>query len=895
MSVVTATAWCRACGAQGNDGAVRCAQCAAPLDRPDSGSARIGRVVPVKGRLGSRNGIALGFSAATAQVLVKGDETVEMPLADFDAAGEVAVPGPQAGGAAGRLWRALRAQQAGTLRAKWDPQVVAAAALRHATATVGSRRAAAIDAVGLGIHEVLSSLGLPESEICWYLARACAASGDTSALLGWLDRLPRQGYAARVALLLGRTADLLRDNALAARAAAQVAPFTADLDARALHAALSQPGTADVLSPLVPFAVAAEGADGSLAEWASAIADLRHPASPFPDGLPTAAALDAYLRARPGTETTAKVDVLRVMPVTLLDQMIDQGAIPPALAAQPGWPAANVAYLRCRLTPGRATVDELRAAGATAELARRHYLAADTAALAALPQEDPAVQHYRALATWRSVAGEPELEGLRPPARLVLGQVASLRAALQSGAEAVVPAEVAADPTCWPLLWRSALQGSLRLPAELAARYPRFADWLDLCGVQRLLFAARWGEAVTAGRAIAARTALEVTSDEALNMVAFGEFQQGKQVTALQTLDDALGGRYTTGLLVNASIVGASQGSVAALPYLVRITRTEQDQAVRSGAYQRAVDLWMQDAASPEYPEELRALVREALAVPQPDDFHRTLLRLADNWDTAWLAGDATVRSENPAQADAARYRRSWARAKTDECSEDLSDVAKVLGEVVKAQPEAEWVRQELRQFVKGIDEAVHTDFGKAIGLVPVIEALLTAGVLDLEYRLIFAGQATGHLAVYFNENDGCVTAEYEQRMLFTAVREFKRRATELTEDHREWVSEELAKCAVISARAVTLALIRDWDNARDRFNALVERQRVDYQNQLVIRRMKRDLVDDEFEPMTARLRGYVALMDELPPNDMTREIKPLITNMVADWSAEIARLRPGL
>lgn len=895
MSVVTATAWCRACGAQANDDAGRCAQCAAPLEPPDPGPDRIGRVVPVKGRLGSRNGIALGFSAAAAQVLVKGDETVEMPLADFDAASEVAVPGQQVGGAAGRLWKALRAQQAGTLRAKWDPQVVASAALRHATATVGSRRAAAIDAVGLGIHEVLSSLGLPESEICWYLARTCAASGDTLALLGWLDRLPGQGYAARVALLLGRTADLLRDNALAARAAAQVAQFTADLDARALHAALAKPGTADVLSPLVPFAVAAEGADGWLAEWASAIVELRHPAPPFPDGLPVSAALDAYLRARPGTETAAKVDVLRLMPVTLLDHMIDQGTIPPALAAQPGWPAANVAYLRCRLTPGRVTVEELRAAGFTAELARRHYLAADTGALAALPQEDPAVRHYRALATWRAVAGEPELEGLRPQARLVLGQVASLRAALLSGAEAVVPAEVAADPTCWPLLWRGALQGSLRLPAELAARYPRFADWLDLCGVQRLLFAGRWAEAVTAGRAIAARTALEVTSDEALNMVAFAQFQQGQQVTALQTLEDALGGRYTTGLLVNASVVAASEGSVAALPYLMRITRTEPDQAVRSGAYQRAVDLWMQDAASPEYPEELRALVREALAVPQADDFHRKLLRLADHQDTGWLAGDATIRSENPAQAGAERYRRTWSKAKTDGCSEDLSDVAKVLGEVVKAQPDAEWARQELNQFVKDLDEAVHTEFGKAIGLVPAIEALLAAGVLDLQYRLIFAAQAVGHLSVYLNENGGCVTADYEQRMLFTAVREFKRRQTELTEDHREWVSEELAKCAIISGRAVALALIRDWDSATDRFNALVQRQRVDYQNQLVIRRMKRDLVDDELDPMTARLRGYLALMDELPPNDTTREVKPVITSMVTDWSAEIARLRPGL
>ncbi len=896
MSAMTATAWCRACGAQAGQEDKWCGRCGVALEAPNPGSVRIGRVVAVKGRLGHRNGISLQESPADVRILVKGDETVEMPLAEFDAASAVDVPGPAVGGAAGRLWKALRAQQGGVLRARWNPEAVTAAALAHATLTIGARRAAALDALALGSQEVVAALGLSAQETCWYQARAAAAAGDTPALLAWLERLPAQGYALRVALLLGRVADLLRDGSLGGRAAAQLAPFAAaDLDARALHAALAAPGTADTIAPLVPFALAVDGADGPLSGWASAIADLRHPAAPFPDSMLTAQALGAYLRVSAGADCAAKADVLRLVPTVLLDEMIELGAIPPELASQPGWQAASAAYLRCRLNPGEASAADLREAGFTAELARRYYLAGNSAELAALPADDATVRHYRALATWRSGVDQAGLEELRPSARAVLSQVTAVRAAVQSGQEAVLSADLAADPTCWPLLWRSAIQGSLRLPGELAGGYPRFADWLDLCGIQRLLFESRWAEAIAAGQALAARTALEVTSDESLNMVAYGQFEQGQPMTALQTLDEALGGRYTTGLLVNASVVAASQGSVAALPYLTRITRSEPDQAVRSGAFQRAVDLWLQDDQSPEYPEGLRSTVREALALPQRDEFHRTLLRLADMHDTAWLAGDATVRSEGPGQADAERYRRTWARAKTDGRKEDLSDVARLLGVLAKRPSPDAWVQQELYEFVKLLDDTVHTDFGEALGLVPTMEALLSAWVLELRYQLVFAAQAAAHTAVYLSEHDGCVARDYEQRMLFDTVRRYKQRQSELSEDEQEYVTSELTKCAAVTARAVTLSVMREWDRATGRFNALVERARVDYQNRYVITRMRRDILEDELDPLVRRLRTYLQLMGELPLNDMGREIQPLLSNIVNEWSAEIARLRPTL
>jgi hypothetical protein len=890
---VTSEPWCRACGASANWGDSKCGRCGVPLEPPDPGAPRVGQVISVKGKMMlRRNGIALQEGGGLVRVLIKGDETVDLPVAEFDLAGPVDVPGPRVGGAAGRLWRAQRASQA--LDAKWNSGTVMSTAQLHATASMGARRAAALDAMVLGAHDLLPALGLTQGEIAWYRAWVAAGAGDTATTLGWLERLPAHGYRPRVTLLLARAADLLKDAVLAARAVAQLAAFAAaDLDARALYAVLARPGTADIIGPLVAFAVAAEGADGRLAEWASAIAATARPALPFPGGLLVAAALDCYLRFRDGAECTAKVDVLRWLPVPLLDEMIDQGAVPRELAGQPGWAAGSRAYVLSRLAPGEAGLDDLAAAGFTAELARRHYLSADTAALDALPAGNEAVRHYRALAAWQSGAGQPSLDGLRPDAGRVLGEVAAARAAVRAGEGAALTETVAADSTCWPLLWQSALQGALRLPGPLAGQYPRFAEWLALCGIQRLLFQSRFQDALAAGRALAARTGLEMTSDEALNMVAFAHFQLGQPGSALQTLDEALGGRYTTGLLVNASIVSASQGSVAALPYLARITSVEPDEAVRSGAIERAVELWRQDGTSPEYPEELRTLVRAALARPQSDELHKTLLDLASGQDKEWLAGSPTVHSANPAQAAWDRYQRAWARRQQDGSQQGLPDVAQVLADVVKSPSPPPWAEHELRKFCTDLDEAVHIDFGEpaAVVLVPTINVLLQADVLELSYRIVFAIQAATHSAFFLGREGQAVSLVYEQ-LLFDTVRLYLKRQAELPDDNQEYVASEVAK-GVVGVSAVTAETLgKEKDAIAERYNALVERQRYadDYQRAR-IRQAKLQIINNEYKPLRDRLSRYHVLLGQVPLDEVGRSLRSDIGGALGEWGNEIKEL----
>ena len=862
--------------------------------------ARIGQVISVKGKMLRRNGIALNEANGMVRVLFKGDETTDMPAVEFDAARPVDVPGPRVSGTAGRLLRAQRASQARVLDGKWNPGPVVDAARLHATVSTGTRRAAALDVLALGAYELLPGLGLSATEIAWYQAWAAAGVGETARMLSWLEQLPAQGYAPRVTLLLNRAADLLADGAAGARAAAQLAPFAeADLDARALHAALAGPGAADPVGPLADFAVAAVAAaapgsdDGRHAGWANAITAIARPAVPVPDALPVAAALDCYLRFRDGAECTATVDVLRWLTVPLLDEMIDKGAVPRELAGRPGWPADRRGYVMSRLAPGEASLDDLTAAGFTAELARRHYLSGDNGALDALPADDENVRHYRALAAWRSGAGQPSLDGLRTDARLVLGEVAAARAAVAAGEDAALAEPIAADPTCWPLLWQSALQGSLRLPGPLAGRYPRFGEWLALCGIQRLLFQSRWEDALAAGRALAARTEIEMTSDEALNMVAFAQLQLGQPASALQTLDDALGGRYTTGLLVNASIAASSQGSAAALPYLARITSDERDEAVRSGAVERAVELWRQDATSPPYPEELRALVRAALAEPQPDELHKTLLLVACLQDKEWLAGFPSVHSANPAQAAWERYQRAWARRKKDGSQEGLPDVAKVLADLVKSPSPPSWAGTELRSFVNDMDQALHIEFGEpdAVVLAPTITVLLQADVLELTYRIVFGIQAATHTAYFLSKEDGVITPVFEQ-LLFDSVRLYLNRQAELPDDDKEYVASEVAK-GVMGVSAVTAdALTKAKDAIADRYNALVQRQRYadEYQLQRIFQ-AKREILNGEFKPLRDRLSRYHVLLGQVPLSDVGRQVRQNIGDALKEWGDEITGL----
>jgi len=889
-ATAVAAIWCRACGHGDVPDVPHCPYCGTGLEPPASGPDLVGHVVEMRGRLSVRHGLALRETSTGVQVLVKTDTLDEVPAAAFAALPQVTVTGPQVTGAAGRLWAAQRSAAQGGLRATWSAELIADAARSQATASTGARRAAALDALTLGLPDVLSTLGLAQSELCWYRAWSAGQAGQLTAVLGWLEQLPAGRYTQLIALLQAHAAALLADSELAARATVLLEPFAGrHPSAGVLLAALAaEPGVA-AADVLLSSAVAAGGADSELAAGASAILELTPPARPFPAGLPTCQALGAYLAGRSGTHLDQPADTLGRLSVALLDELIDGQVIPSSLATA-DWPA-DAAYLRCRLSPADATEAELTNAGFVAELARRRYLAGDQAALARLPSDDSAVRHYQALARWQSGRANGNLDGLRPDARRVLAAVDWVQSEAASGADPEVPELVVADPTCWELLREQALLGSLRLSAQLREQYPEFADWLDLSSLQQLALEDRWVRVISTGRALARECHAEAARDEALSIAAFAELQQGRPGAALQLLDEALAGEYTTGLIVNASIVAAAKGSLAAMPYLTRIVRLETDQRVRAGAIERAIGLWARDDAVTDYPGALRDLVRAALAEAQPDQLFQRLLAITDNNDTAWLAGGGTVYVSGADQAELLRYRRTWARARTEGHDETLASVAEVLADCARATPRAEWVAVELPHFTDGIDAAVHCPFGEGLYLVPAIDTLLEADVLEPAQQLVFAAQAGAHVAFYLAEHDDCIAPDAEQRLLFQTVQRFGREELSLPESAREYVAEELRRCLTAASHAMALVVDREFGRRGEEWNALVRREQYEPANREQILRAERALLDDLAEYVD-RAQNYLSLLNDLKLTEKERPARATLAEAVTKWATEINRLR---
>jgi hypothetical protein len=877
-------------------GAGECAHCATPLVAPDAGPRRIGQVVEMGNRLLSKKGIVIADDGQQVTVASKADAPLVVPATQFDAFAPVPVAGPEVIGAAGRLWRANQAKNDGSIKAKWTSETIESAAAGFASANLASTRAAALDAIALGLTDQVDRLPLSPTEIAWYRACAYASTGDVPALVASVEALPAHGFHGRVPLLLGHVAALYADPALAARARVLLDAFVADdPDARALSVALAPSPDAGVLELSSSYADRLESLGASPAQVMAAIPDAiaRHqrfaslPATST--ATPNLRSLDAYLAGRGGTVMDAALPALAGLPVTLLDELIDVGTLTRIPADAQHWPPAITAYLRCRTNPAEATVDELRLAGFHAELARRFMLSADDAELATLDDSDAAVGHYRAVRAYQLSRTLADADRLRPSVRTVFEQIEALRQTAP-GQRGDAQADLAADSSAWPLIREMAYRGDVSLDADLRARFPNFGAWLDLCGMQRLVFDGRWAEVITAGRRLAS-SPLESMRDEAESMVAFAEWQLGHPAEALRVLDDALSGQFSTGLIVNAALVAAEQGCRPAFPYLIKAMRLATDPRVRQGAVSRAIALWLGDDTVQDYPDVLARMVRESLAIMQPDDgFHSTLLFISTLHDRDWLA-TAAVAAANPAQTNASRYFATRSRVLSDAHPDTLDDLGNMLVKLAQMSPPYDWVTREKTWLTELLLDLVHTDFGDAAWTSSVIATLVGGGILDLAEELVLGMQAGAHVAMKLNGEEAEISADAEQRLVFAHVDKYRLRRGELNEVQQEIVDDEVAHCAV----AASLAFVATTERAVDAFQLvwgqLVDRERWDYQNRAYIIGQERRALNS-LAPYVDRCRRYLAMMDGLKLSETGRARRDQMVSSVNLWASEIARLR---
>ncbi len=891
--------WCRACGADGM-GSHRCGVCGVPGDPPDPGPARVGGVV----RIGSGPTAALCLAVAqtgdTVDLAVPGGRPTQIPADDFDRLRRIAVPGPTVIGAAGRIWAAAAAGPRGELRPGWSEAVAAAAARTLAEAGLGARRAAAIDRIALGAQPdpVAAGFGLSPAELAWYAAHRACLTEPAGVLLDRLERLPPHAYAARVSLLMARIGDLLRDPVSASRARAQAEPFASTSpDAAALVAALNAEPPRDIREALTAYLsrVVAELSAEEAARACSigrVVLDLKAD-QPLPDpGLPTTRALALYLSGCAGTVLDDHVAVLARLPIELIDDLVEAGALTAASSADSAWPQTEAAYLQCRLDPGNASEEQLRGAGFTAELARRAYLAGDGAALAELPG-DEATRHYLALRTWIDGSGECRLDGLRSAEKSLLSLISRLRQRIaDTGAACEMPVEIAADPSCWPLLRREAATGNVMSDDLLRADYRHCASWLDLCKLEGLVYSGEWRAAAVLGATAAERAGPTAVGDELRNIAAAAALHVGDAAAGMKRLEPALAPHCADALLINAAIVAARHGSDAALPYLNRLAVEAGDERLRDAAVARAVDLWLADAGSPHYPDGLRDLVRSTLARPRPDGLLWRLLRLSHAHDRAWLADGGRVEASDHA-ATAVGYWRARARAIPGD-GESLVEVARLLGDLSRRTPPPPWLPGELAWLSDLVDEAVHRPFGEpeAIAYAPVVRVLADACALPPDRQLYLPAQIGAHLAVHADGQRRCLAPDAERDLIFQPCEGFLAGRPGLDDRRRARTATELTRCLTVAAGA----LVRETDR---RFTATAQpwveslRRSAESRSGAAESRARLRRLIGPLEALITRLGVYGRLLDRMPPADGDPgDFRRRLAEAADSWSADLAHMR---
>jgi hypothetical protein len=817
-----------------------CDTCRTPLDAPDSGPPRIGRVVTVGNRLLVRHAVAVEQHDDTVLVLDRNDVPTPVEIDRFDGLARVPLAPDDVISAAGRLWVAGRARVHGALKARWSGTAVHAAAVRSATASVGARRGAALDLVTLGLPDE-PDLRLSASELTWYRARAAARHGDADTLVHLLGQLPPTGYPGRVDLLLLRAVDLFADAALAERADAILTPFAASsLDARALRAALRSSAPRGALHLLRAYAPVAAGDDPQVAATTLAITG----GGPLPTGArssgPAVRALDAHL----GRLSAATTDP---------DGLDEAG---------------------------------LRAVGLVAELARRAYLAGDERRLADLPDADEAVRHYRALHAYRST-GRVDAGHLRPHARETVTRTAEL--AQPFTGRRVAPAEVAADPSTWSFLVTNAVDEKITLTDRIRAEHPQFALWLALCATRNSLRDGRWSEVAAEGQRIADQTTVPALRAEALNVAAYAHWQLDAADEALALLDRALAIHPVPAHAVNAALVAAGSGGRAALPYLARVLELTTRPRVRCGALEHAIGLW-RASDGPGYPSILASMVRSELSVPQDDtDYHHALLELSLAHDRVWLRETGTA-VRGRVQTRTARYYVARAAYAEDPSADTLRGAATALVALRRFDPRPAWSDGELAHLVDELDRALQAP-EPALNPAPAIAVLLAADALDLRAHLTFAIRAGARLAEAARKRGRMVSADAERRLILAPVRLYERRREELDPDERRAVADVLVTHLRLATTAIVNVAVTRNNTLVAHWRRLEREPAPDHATGRRIAARKVEILD-RLDRYLDRCRPYVDALTTLPVDE---KFQQQIGDVLARLTTMSTRARESL
>lgn len=893
--------WCRSCGRDADGSRSTCASCGWDLVGPDgSGARHVGNVVKIGRALLSRPGICLVEEDGKVEVVSKGAERSWVAVDAFDSLPGLEIALPEVESDAGRIMRAHIASAKGLLKAKWEEGLIRETAVALATRTVATRRAALRDWLLIGADEELLALELTPTEVCWARAHLAARNREADAALTQLESLPADGYRAKVGVIVSLVPQIAAGADLRRRALQLLAPFEeSDREARAVIAMLDVGRDMDRLAiadELAALCQEERPEEASMLRTAVRVVREHKPAEDLDgEALPVTAALEAYHRGMAGAVLDAEPNRLGVLGTSLLDDLVDVGALTKACSSALPIDGDDLTYLLARIDPDRLTIDQLESIGSRAEVARRMFLSRDAAALLQRGVDDPDAAHYAALLRTMTNEGCGR-EGLRPEAASVLDAIDVYLAVLSERQGAQPPAALLDDPSCWRLLQSEARRGRIVLTEAQRRDHPAFAMWLDLYEMQACVFAHDWTGVRDLGQRLMGKVTDELLSDEILNMAAYAQFQLGNDKLAVDMLTEAVRGRHTEALLVNASIVARERSAEDAAIFLSQLYNEAGDPTVGIAALLRSIELWRSDSrAAPALPETIRDIVRTALTRPLADHELDSLLSVAQSHDGEWLASAPLISTGSLSQRWRAQFHITFARVLLAEYQETMRDLAVSLVEARKQLGSEKWIESQLDRMVNSLLDSIHVPFGDAVHLVPVVTVLLEAGALDVPQRLILSAQAGAHLAVS-SRDDGSrrLPPDGEKRFLVQPVDLFLSQRTSMEDGVREMVGEELQKCLAVATSAsadVTRAALNEFASEWD---ALVARERFDVQNRMSILEREKTILNSVTNEVR-RTQVLVQHLARLPLDSDGRNFLGGLQNEISQWERDLARLRSFL
>ncbi|MDS0133221.1 MULTISPECIES: hypothetical protein [unclassified Amycolatopsis] len=743
-------AMCLSCGADTGSAQVACSTCGVTTVLPPGADRprELGMFYKHGRRLvRAKFALCVGFETGGARLLKANGEldivaVTELPSADVPLNGEPDL-GALRGPAAALLWWAAR--PAAPPGVSWSPADLLGHVRSAYGTDIGATRLHALDLLRLDRPDLLTEVGLPESEATWLRAVHAARRGRFDLLTEAAANLPTGRYRRVVAVLSACADGIARVPDAARRLAGCLAAFSADEPlAAALERRLGIRRTehGDVMAD-TRLRAQRHGVPGTVL----AMLDGR-PDAETAGLLGPAGRLGA---AHAGADTALGAAEISIAPLPVLDDIAERDGIDAEAVRTARRPAHELTYLVGRAQPGQLTEAELETLGHREELDRRAF--ARTGEVPEDRRETRLGKHFAAIEAF---------ERNRPQDVVVAAVLEEYRSVAEHLIALLVehpedppqlPEPVVADVSVWDHLVGTYGADRLRAIPGLAVRHPRFFEWVSLYAAREHLYLAQWRNGADAARECLRVAVDEAVRDEAQNLLACALHYLGDHVGAVRELENALEGDYSPSLLANIGVVAPYLDSELAARHLARLVREAPTTAMRRAAALRALEIWRGEGErvwEGEQPgRELPTVLREPLRcivtedIPLPD--FREISLVLSRFDSAWIRQPESLAPSPHAKSLEARYARARAE-------EDLSEVVDFFASVRDWEAAPDWLqaartrliddaRTAMVEDLDGADVAGYTAFALATrltGLSPYDQVSLSMlSTCTLSYVLL--------------------------------------------------------------------------------------------------------------------------------------------------------------